>query len=243
MLAVLPELIPVHLEARTSAVSEAPLLETSLGGKLDIPLELVRREGFAEAVKLVATNVPAEVKPADVDIPADQSAGTLNVAITNAQAKPGVYSFFLRADTKISYRRNPEAVARAEAELEALQQQIGELTRLVEEKTAARDAATEQLEKAKAELATVKAEDEAAVAAAAQAVEGAEKAQVAAQQELEMLQGKVERAGAAQEADQKRLEELQKTSQAADVNIALVSTPIQLRVMKAPWSLDPPAIR
>lgn len=236
MLAVIPETIAVHLEAATAGLSETPLLETSLGGKLEIPLQLVRREGFAEAVKLVATNLPAEVKPADVDIAADQSAGTLALTITNAKAQPGIYSFYLRADTKVSYRRNPEAVTRAEEELKQLVEQVAELTDQVAQKTAARDAAAQEVEKTAAAVATAKTGSDEAAAAAALA-EKAEKDRAAAEQALQEVQKQLQRATEVKEAEEKRLEELKKGSQPADVNIALISTPIQLRVVRTPLSL------
>jgi hypothetical protein len=237
MLALIPETLPVHLEAATAELSDSPLIETSLGAKLDIPLQLVRRDGFAEAVKLVATNVPAEIKPADVDIAADQSAGSLAVAITNANAKPGIYSFYLRADTKIKYQRNPEAVTRAEAELQNLLEQVTGLNELIAERTAARDTAAEKLENAAASLAAVKVEDEGNVAEAAATADAAEKEQAAAEQALKEAQDQLQRAMTVKEAEEKRLEELKKASQPADVDIALVSTPIQLRVEPTPLKL------
>ena len=84
-------------------VGEPKIYETSIGGTLELPIQLVRRAGFAEAIKLVATNIPNDIKPADVDIPADQSAGKLAIAINNHNMV-GTYTFYLRAESKFNYQ-------------------------------------------------------------------------------------------------------------------------------------------
>ncbi|MFM7072947.1 MAG: PPC domain-containing protein, partial [Planctomycetota bacterium] len=88
--------------------------ETSLGGKLEVPLNLTRRGDYKEAVKLAAIGLPAEIKPAEVNLDANTAAGKLEIPVTNQATKPGVYTFYLRSDTKMKYARNPDAVKAAE---------------------------------------------------------------------------------------------------------------------------------
>lgn len=209
-LAVVPEVIPALVKATVE-----PVLESSLGGKFDIPLELTRRGGFAEAVKLVAQDVPAELKPADVDIAADKSAGKLAISLTNSKLKPGVYTFHLRSDTKFKYSRNPEAVAAAEADLQKLNQVVAQLTAKAAELKTARDTTNSQSSATAAE-------------------------KTAAEEAVRNADATLKRATDLKVAEEKRIADLKKSSAPADVNVALVSTPIQIRVVRSPLKLALP---
>lgn len=296
-LSVIPELHKAMVRVAAEGVQE-----TSLGGTLELPIQLVRREGFAEAIKLVASNVPAELKPADLDLAADATEGKLTIAVTNNKAQPGTYTFFLRADSKVSYSRNPEAAARAEAELAKLDATIAQIGEQVKMATATRDAADQQAQAAAAAVtsaeqaqaaaaqALTQAEaalkqaterlmaaqqaaqaapnDSAAAAAleaaraiataataardasaenstvAAKALENAraavaavEQAKAAAEKAIQDLEARSKRAAEVKTAEEKRVADLKKASAPADVNIALISTPIVLRVVRSPVTL------
>jgi hypothetical protein len=283
-------------------VGETKMYETSLGGSLNLPIQLTRRNDFNEAVKLVASNVPNEVKPGDVDIAGDKSEGALTIAITNAKAVPGTYTFYLRSDTKVKYSRNPELVTRTEQQRDQLNEIANQLNEQVKTLTEQKDAAVktatdaaanakttaeaktaadkaveqaaEALKQAEAKLAEARkaaeahADDQAAqdaVAAAekeltaageakksadedaAKATQSASEAQTAqqsaeeaktkAEQALKDSQDKAKRATDAKTALDKRVEEVKKANNPADVNIALVSTPIQLRIVSTPIKL------
>ena len=206
-LAVIPEVNPAHVQAVAENV-----LETSLGGKVDVPLEIARRTGLTGAVKLVASNLPNEVKPADIEIPADKSAGTLAIAVTNAKARPGLYHFYLRSDAKVKYSRNPESVTQAETDLKKLGEIIAQLTTAVAERKSALDALNKQASPAAAEKS-------------------------AAEQAHKDAEAKLKRATDLKTAEDKRLADLKKSTQPADVSVALISTPIHLRVVKSPLKL------
>ncbi len=209
-LAVIPEITPAHVKAVADGV-----LETSLGGKIDVPLEIARRSGLTGPVKLVATNIPNEIKPADVDIAADKSSGTLSIAVTNAKARPGLYHFYLRSDAKLKYSRNPEAVTQAENDLKKLGEAIAQLTSLVAERKSALETLKQQ-----------------ASAAAAD--------KMAAEQAFKDAEAKLKRANDLKTAEEKRLADVKKASQPADVSVALISTPIHLRIEKTPLKLITP---
>ncbi len=297
MASVVTETAPAHV-----AVGEDKIYETSLGGSLDLPIQLARGEGFGEAVKLVANNIPSELKPADVDIAGDKSEGTLKLVATNGNAKPGTYSFFVRGDTKFKYTRNPEAVARVEEQQKQITEIVNQLTEQVKQLTTARDGAVQKAQEAAnaakaaqeaqaaaakaaeaatataqqatqkaaaakeaadkdtanaalAEAATAaqaeaaKAEEQRATAAAAAekaqaalneaqaAQKQAEEAKTAAEQELKQTQDKAKRATDTKTALDKQVADVKKANQPADLNIALVSAPIKVRIVPTPIQL------
>jgi hypothetical protein len=298
-LSVIPETV-----AALVRVGEPKVYETSIGGTLELPIQLARRAGFAEAIKLVATNVPNEIKPADVDIAGDKSEGKLAIAINNPNGA-GTYTFYLRADSKFSYQRNPEAAARATAERDKLVEIMNQLAAQVQQATAQRDmlvqkaaeaaqvTATAQQAKVAADTAleqtTATAQQAAAaleaakqaaaiqpnnqaavaaVAAAEKAVQATEEARVAtaaaaeqattaitdaqtaqqvadeaktkAEQAVPEAEAKVQRATEAKTALDQSVDALTKASQAAEVQVALVSTPIQLHVVNTAIYLTAP---
>jgi hypothetical protein len=287
-------------------VGDASILETSMGGKLDVPIKVSRHGEFKEELKLVGTGMPAEIKPGDVTIKGDQNEGTLSLAITNAKAKPGSYTFYLRSDTKYSkWARNPQAIEAAQAEQKRLETVVAQVNEEVKTGTAARDesvkaaqtataamttaqqmktqadqalaqaqaaekkaadalkaaqdaaakepenaglaaaaeAAKKALDEAAAnskaaqELATTKAQE---LTAADEAAKQAEAAKAKAEQELKDLQEKVKRATAVKAAADKTLADVQKANAPKDMNITLVSTPIQLRIVASPLVVTNP---
>jgi hypothetical protein len=287
-------------------VGDGGIVQTSLGGKIDLPIKIRRSEGFKEALKLVATGLPNELKPGDVTINGDQVEGTLSIAVTNNKAQPGSYTFYLRSDTKYpKWERNPEAIAAAEAEQKRIEGVVNEVNEQVKTATAASGEATKLAQTATANLKTAEqaktqadqalqqaqaaekqaadkltaaqqaaekepenealktaleaakraAEEAAAKTKSAQeeaaakqkaveeaqaAAKQADEAKAKAEQELKDLQEKAKRATAAKAAADKTVADLKKANAAKDVNIALVSTPIQIRVVPTPIRLSGP---
>ena len=131
---------------------DGQVVETSRGGKLEIPVKVARREEFKENLKLVATGLPNEIKPGDITINADQSEGKVAMAITNNNAKPGLYTFFLRADTKWKHSRNPAAIKQAEADQKVLEEAVKQTAETVKQMTAKRDEANQQHQKLTEEM-------------------------------------------------------------------------------------------
>ena len=284
-------------------VGDGKVIETSRGGKIEVPIQVRRSDGFKEVLKLVATGVPAELKPADVSIAGDKTEGKLAIAITNAKAKPGSYTFYLRSDTKVpKWERNPEAIKTAEADQKRIVEAVAQVAQQVKQVTASNTEATKQAQtalaaaktaeqmKTQADQAVQKAQTvqkqatdklgaaqqsaakdpentalktaQEAAAKAAQEMEQktkaaqaeatakqqamaeaqaaskkAEEAKAKAAQELKDLQAKAKRAAAAKTAADKKLAATKKTNAAKDINIALVSTPIRIRVVDSPIEL------
>ena len=283
-------------------VGDGSVFVTSKGGKIDAPISLTRRGEFKENVTLIATGLLNELKPADVTINGDKSDGVLALHITNANAPPGTYSFYLRSETKAKIVRNPAAVQRALDDQKSVTDAVASIAEELKTVQAARDAsvtaatdaanavttakqnkenadtaakaATEAAAQAAQALneantasaaqpddenlkaavtaaqqasdeaaAKVQAANEAATSAAAALAEAEEKSKQAegtkatAEQKFKEVEEKNKRVQAAKAAVDKRVADVQKANPAADVNFALISSPIKLRVEATPINL------
>jgi hypothetical protein len=286
--------------------SEEKIWETSLGGTLTIPVNLTRRGEYKEAVKLVATGLPGEIKPGELNLDANTATANLAVPIANQNTKPGIYTFTLRSDSKFKHVRNPDAIRSAEEDQQLVTQLQMQADARLKETTAAKDAAVKAAEEAlnglkqaeqtkvtaataaqqSAEAAKSAAEKLAAAkeaaakdttnqaladaAAAAQktADDAAATAKTAAEQSAAAEktlaesqakskaadEAKVKSEQAAKEAQDKlnllnqkkqevdkRVNDTKQANQPKDLNFAIVSTPIKIRVVPTPIALAAPA--
>src|SRR5690606_19403270 len=73
---------------------------------------------------------------------------------------------------------------------------------------------------------------------AAEAAAKAEAAKAAAEKNLADLEARAKRAAEVKAAEEKRVADLKKAAEPADVNIALVSTPVLLRIVPSPIALQ-----
>ncbi len=187
-------------------VGDGNVLETSRGGSLDVPVKITRGTGIEGDLKFVATNVPNEIKPADITIKAAENEQTLAFKLTNANAKPGLYTFYLKADGKVKRAPNPAVVTRAEAKVAHIAKLQEAANADVEAKTKARDAAGED-------------------------------AKAAAEEALKAAQDTKKRTDDAKAAADKALADAQKVQAPKDINVAVVTTPIQINVVNSPFTV------
>ncbi len=110
------DIAPVSVDVGTGSV-----FETSLGGKIGIPIKLARRN-FTEPIKLTATNLPANLKPADLTIPKEKSDGSVELYVKDKNTALGTYQFQFKGDAKFKHSRNPQAAAREQAEQARLEE-------------------------------------------------------------------------------------------------------------------------
>jgi hypothetical protein len=150
---------------------------------------------------LVPNGLPNELKTGNVTIKGDVAKGELAFNVTNAKAKPGVYTFYLRADTKYKRSRNPAAIATAEDAAQRANQEL-------EKANAALQAAREQEQAANQTAQSIAQQAKAATDArqkAAADVEEATKAVLSANEALAALQERTDqetRNSEVQEAEQ-----------------------------------------
>lgn len=100
---------PLAIELGNTEVIEAKRGET-----VSVPIRLTRREGAKEACILRPRDLPPNVSAAEVSAPADATDFKIDVAV-GADAVPGAYSFWLQAETGLTFAPNPQALERATA--------------------------------------------------------------------------------------------------------------------------------
>ena len=200
--------IDIEDGAAVVSVGDGTLLETSRGGKLEVPVAVARGVGFEGDLKLIATNVAAEVKPADLTFKPDSNEQNLIIDLKNAKAKAGLYTYYLRGDGKVKRTRNADALLRAEAKL-------AHVVKMLEAADAALAAATEANKTAEG--------DEAKAKAAA---------------DLKTATDTQKRTAAAKTASDKALEAVKKADAAKDYTVAVVSTPIRVNVVDSPFAIS-----
>ncbi len=243
---------------------ESKTWETSLGGKLQIPIKITRRNDFKANLQLTSPGLPSAIKPANLDIPADQNAGVLNFDVKSG-AVPGTYSFALHAPSQLAnYRRDPQgaqAAADFSKEMEkvaadiatAAKQANDELSaakKMSTESQAAEKAAVAKLAAAKiaadqkpddSALADARTAAERAVAEAADKIRSATVAQAAAQAAANDAAAKSKMAETEKNAAKQRAAEMAESSKPKQINAVFVSTPIVVKIAASPITIGPPA--
>ncbi|ADB18192.1 peptidase domain protein [Pirellula staleyi DSM 6068] len=141
--------LPVQVTA-----GEDKVWETSLGGKLSIPVSVLRRGEFKDELKLQADGLPDQIKPKEVAIGGGAGDGKLEIELTQNNIKPGTYTFYLSTEAKRKYGRNVEAVTAAEAEQKQAEMTVATFTEKQKTATTAKDEATKKAAEAEAALKT-----------------------------------------------------------------------------------------
>jgi len=135
-------IIDKDVEPAFVQIGEDKVWETSLGGNVEIPITMTRRGDFKENVKLTADGLPDQIKPKEVNLGGDATSGKFELQLNQQNIRPGVYTFFMRGETKRKYVRNPDAIAAVEAEQKATTELLAQLAEAVKTATTAKDAAT-----------------------------------------------------------------------------------------------------
>jgi len=236
-----------------SAAGGTPL-ETVKAAKVQIPVKLARRGEFKGVVTLTPFPLPPGVKPPSLELNAETAEGNLELALA-ANTPPGTYSLMLTASSLVSYARNPEAVAEVTARKAAVDNVVGELAAAAKAATDAKAAAEAKTNEVAAAIAQSKsaaeeaakqlAEAQAKMKAATEAVAAAEKqaaeiadAKAAAEKAAADADAKSKQAVEVQTAVAKELDALQKAAAPKDVNVALPSTAVTIKVLESPIGLE-----
>ena len=135
-------IIDKDVEPAFVQVGEDKVYETSLGANVEIPITVTRRGDQKEAIKLTAAGLPNEIRPKEVNLDGNTAAGKFELQLNQQNIKPGVYTFYMRGETKRKMVRNPDAIPAAEAEQKALVEMIAKLAEGVKTATATKDTAT-----------------------------------------------------------------------------------------------------
>lgn len=227
MLSVIAEPMPLAVKI----AGEGPW-ETSLAGKLSIPVQVSRREDVKGALKLDARDLPAEIKAATLNIDGQTQEAQLELTI-DPKAPTGSLSFYLAGQSKVAYQRNPEAAQAAEEKKLAFADLILRLTEQSQAAKASKAKATKQA----AELAAaVTATDSSADR------DSAEEAKMQATQAVQKLEETLKAAKEEQKLVEKRAAELTAAAQSKDIDVFIHSLPLTLQIDEAPitvTTIDP----
>lgn len=248
-------------------IGDGNVIEMALGGKIELPVKVTRRGELKDPIKLTPVYLPNEMKPKDLAIANGVNEGKLEMELNNAAVKPGLYTFCMKAESKINYARNPESVAAVEAEKKVIDDAIAKLTEQLKTVTAARDAAVkaaadaktaqtqaEQAKAAAAAEAATKQGDEKKVAdeklaAADKALtdavaktKAADEAKAKAEQEVVQLDAKIKQGQALKPPLDQKLNQVKAAAAPKDIAVSYVSTPVKLRVVSSPIKLEVPPL-
>ncbi len=211
---VTAETAPVVLQA-----GDGKVIETSLGGKVEIPFKVTKREAIKGDLKVSAVDLPRDINRKDENV---KDNGKTELYLRTTNIPTGTYTFYFQGTSKFTYKRNQDAVEKAKEE----QKRANELKKKYDEEAKAaqtkaqeaaknsQTAANELKSAQQAAEAAKKAADEAAkqVAAAEQKLAEAKKAADAAKDDA----GKAQAAQQAEKelADVKKKQEEAATKQA-----------------------------
>lgn len=109
----------------STQLGDGTTLDVKQGEKLAIPIALTRRAGSNAACVLRPQNLLVKTALAEVTIAADQSQGVAELTVA-ADAPLGEFACWLQCETKIKWRDNPQALARAEAQLQSLNTELAQ---------------------------------------------------------------------------------------------------------------------
>ena len=146
-----------------------------------------------------------------MNIDAKANDGKLIVPLNAANVKAGLYTFYIRADAKTKYVRNPDLQKSAEEDQKFLADVIVQLDQKVKDATAAKDAAAKAKE--------------------------TPEALTKADAELKAAQQKLEAAKKAKADADKKVADAKTAMAPKDATFAIISTPITLRVGTSPMKV------
>lgn len=199
-------------------------LETSRGGKLEIPIKAVRSEFIDGELKMKLVGVPGvNLKEAAVQ----GAEGKYSLEVTDQNFPTGTHTVYLTGTAKYKYQGDAVAVKKIEEESKRLEEVVKQMAEREKQ-------AQESLRKAQ-EAAAKEKENQSLI------------------NEVKKAEEEVARQGALskraqqrkQEAD-KKLTDTKNKNNPRDVNIPFVSTPVQLHVVASPVTLKidaPPKLK
>jgi hypothetical protein len=124
---------PAQVMVGSADANASPIVETSIGAKLAIPLRLAKHGELKSELALVALGLPEKIKASEVKFAPDATDAQLQLTLDAADIPAGNYCVFLRGIAKSTFARNPDAIARAQARRTAFNDVIAQLDRQVQQ--------------------------------------------------------------------------------------------------------------
>jgi len=228
-----PTPLRVEVTSGTADDGYTGVVETAIGGKVQLPVHLARASWSAAKVDIAPEGTPKNVELKNFAIDEKSSDATPEIVVKK-DAAVGEFRFWLTANTEIQYERDPQRLESARARKTELDDLIAK-------------SSLQAFEAAKAMLAAAESARVAADAAAAEAAKAAEEAAArAAAAQAMMADAEKARANAdllaqaataAQTRAAKEIEEADKANKAQKRRFR-ARTPVLLRVHAAAFAFD-----
>jgi hypothetical protein len=220
---------------------EGGILETSLGGKIDLPVKLSANAEVKDKITIKVIDFPGMgKKPPQVQIDKGKVEATLPISLLNNkdgnQFKPGTHRFRIQASTKLGYRRDLDAANRAEEEKKKAVANVEVARKAVDPAKKARDEASKKLNEARAGNAGNE-QEKAALVAQAEANLNQEEANLKkAEEELKQAEaGKKDAENRAkQAAERSKPKDLVFTSFTMPLTVKIAETPVRIKTVDIP---------
>ena len=223
------ETIPVSV-----TVNDGKPIEMSRGGKLEVPLKVVRRDNFKEALTLTPLGLPTALKAQNVTIAANANDGKLTLDIP-ANTNPGTLSFYLRGPAKLSYKRDVAGAETAANAKKQVEKMAGELDAASKAAAKAKLDADAKLKQAQAAL--TKATD-ANRAELQKQVADADAAAKKATTDATEAAAKLKAANDAKTAADKKATDMANAAKPKDLTVVVSSTVGRLNITSAPITIE-----
>ena len=110
------------------APAEDKTYEAPAGGKVAVPLKLTWRGAGTGKVKLKAGGHPLLDNAPETEIDANVAAAAVEIDLNRHKLPPGTYTLYVRAEGKVKYARNPEALKGAEAARQSAEKAVADAT-------------------------------------------------------------------------------------------------------------------
>ncbi|MCR9291789.1 MAG: hypothetical protein NXI32_03660 [bacterium] len=112
------DVCPLRVELGQEQVYEA-----AQGSKLSIPVRIFREDSGKVACVLRAQDLPPNCKLPEVSVAADKNEAVAELQVAD-NTPPGDYTFWMQNEVRLSWRKNPQSLERAEKHLMELRQQL-----------------------------------------------------------------------------------------------------------------------
>ncbi len=108
----------------TLAPAEAKAFEAPVGGKLSLPLSLIRRGDFQAAFSVKPAGHPELDKAKETSLPEKSTNATVELNLAELKLPEGTHSLWFQGAVAGKYRNQPEALATAETALKEAEQAL-----------------------------------------------------------------------------------------------------------------------
>jgi hypothetical protein len=192
---------------------DGKVLEMYRAGKLEVPINVVRRNGFAGNLQLTSAMPLHNIQIAALSLAGNAPTGKLNVTLP-ANVPPGTYTLSLVAQTQMQYARNADLAKAAEAEKQRVDKLVTDLTAEVKK-------LTDELAKVNAAKST-------------------DQAKAAAKKAADDATAKLNAAKAFQQTVTQQATNLTNAARPQNINMFVTSTAFTIKVAEAPIAFAAP---